>query len=261
MRFKIIRVMVAFLALLLLCNHSLYSQDKTETPEKQNSIGIDFSAGLNVSYNRIDVEMGSSDLPASMEYSYLALQIDFTVLDFLTAGIVAGYNTNTFKDPVDFLRLPLSLQSEGTRFNSMMFGVRGIAELFSWKDFSFTVNGEFLLFKRFEKELPIELDAASGKALLENNFRQLGLEFLVHYEGLDSITIFAGPQLHLLNGTFSVKEQIEDINAEEDLDYKQKSTLGLKAGVYYELSNHFDLEASINLFSKTSLSVTVFYLF
>lgn len=261
MRPKIIRIMVAFLALTMVWNLALFSQDKTKTPPKTQTIGIDFSAALNFSYNRIDVELGSDDLPASMEYSYLALQIDFTLLDFLTAGVVAGYNSNTFKDPVNFFRLPLTLQSEGTRFNSMMFGVRAIADLFSWKDFSFTVNGEALIFKRFEKELPIELNAAAGTALLENNFRQLGLEFLVHYEGLDYITIFAGPQLHLLSGTFSATEKIENIDAMEELEYRQKSTLGLRAGVYYELSSHFDIKASISLLSKISLSVTVFYIF
>jgi hypothetical protein len=260
MRAKMFRVIAVVLAVMV-CNLALYSQDKASTPSPSKAIGIDFSAGLNLSYNRITVEMGDDNIATSLEYSYMALQIDFTLLDFLTVGVVGGYNSNTFKDHVDFFRLPLTLRVVGTRFNSMMFGVRAVADLFSWRDFSITANGEALLFKQFRKTLEIGLPSVTGDAFIKNSFRQVALELLVHYEGFGSLTVFAGPQLHLLSGTVSANEVIETIDSEIEQDYSQKTKLGFSGGVDYELSSHIDVRAKISLFTKTSLSVSIFYVF
>lgn len=265
---RINKNLIMLLVLTILFSCALFSQQKGETQEpkqekkeEEKAVDVDFSVGLNLAYTRAPVKLDDSDAANSLEYTYLALQIDADLFDFLTLGVVAGYNSNSLRDIVDFSQLPLSLRGDGTRFNSMMFGIRARADLYSWEDFSFAPECEILLFKKFKKELDIQLPIASGTAALKNSFTQIALDLLVRYDGFSNFTIFAGPQMNLISGTISASETIEGLEGEQSLGYSQKKTFGFTAGIYYELGGHLDIGAKLSLLAKTSLSVTLYYIF
>jgi hypothetical protein len=258
MRLKGLPGMLAMLILTAVCQPTLSAQTKKDDPKSGD---VDYSVGLNAAYNRAAVKTGADDTANVLEYTYLALQIDVGLLDFLTIGVVAGYNSNVFKDPLNFYRLPLTLNAEGERFNSMMFGLRAKSDLFSVHDYSLAVSADWLYFKRFNLERPITLPIASGTAILKHSFHQLTLELLVQYDGLSGMTVCVGPQVNLIRGKMTATEIIENLEGENILKYDQKKTVGMAAGVYYELGGHFDLKAKLSLFSKTALSVTLFYVF
>jgi hypothetical protein len=255
------KVFLSPILLVLLFLAVVFLPQQAATAEDENVIDIDFSAGLNVEYHSVPVLVGDDEVANTLEFTYLALQVDVGLLDFLTVGVVAGFNSNLFKDPLDFTRLPLSLSTDGERFNSMMFGVRAKSDLLTWGSFSLVANGEILLFKRFTKELPIVLDIVSGTGTLKNSFQQLALELLVQYDGFSGMSIFAGPQLNLINGKMTASELIGNIDAQDELSFHQEKVIGLTAGIYYELGGNLDICAKISLFSQTSLSVTLFYVF
>ena len=251
-----------FLLLFTAFTLALFPTDQEQTqPINPRSYGIDYTAGLNFSYNRTPVLMGDDDKENTLRYSYLALEVDVGVSDYFTAGLVAGYASSHFADPVDFYNLPLSLRVSGQSYQSMIFGARAKSDFLSWKDFSLRANGEILFFKLFEKESPINLPIVTGTSAVKQSFSQLTLELLVQYDGFSTFTVFAGPQLHRLKGKMTASEIIEELEGEEEFAYKQKNTMGLTAGVNLELGSHFDLNVKVSLFSKTSLSVEAFYIF
>jgi hypothetical protein len=235
-------------------------QDQTQ-PTKTTSLDIDYTAGLNFSYNRTPILMGDDDIENTLIHSYLALEVDVGVSDYFTAGIVAGYATTQFDDPVNFYNLPLSLSVSSQSYNSMIFGGRVKSDFFSWHYFSFRANGEILFFKPFEKESPIQLPIVSGTSTVKQSFSQMTVELLVQYDGFSTFTVFAGPHLYWLKGKITASEIIEELEGEEEFEYKQKKTVGLTAGVNFELGSHFDLNVKVSLFSKTSLSVEAYYIF
>jgi len=232
-----------------------------ETPKQTETPDVDYRAGLVLGYNRADVKLGDAELESTLEYTYLGIQIDVDLMDFLTVGVIVGYNSNSFKDPVDFNMLPLSLRVDGERFNSMMFGARARAEVYSWKDFSLTAEGELSFYKRFKTEFPIQLSIASGNAVIRNTFTQISLDLLVQYDGFTNFTVYGGPQLNLISGNIIAEETIDAVNGEEKLSYSQKNLLGLTAGIFYELGDHFDVYAKISMLSKMSLTVSFMYVF
>jgi hypothetical protein len=241
---------------------ALFPADQEQTPPaKTQPVQIDYTAGLNFSYNRTPVLMGDDEIENTLIHSYLALEVDVGVSDYITAGVVAGYATSHFADPVNFYNLPLSLGVSGQSYKSMIFGARARSDFLSWKDFSLRANGEILFFKLFEKESPIQLPIVTGTSVVKQSFSQLTLELLVQYDGFSTFTVFAGPQLHRLKGKITASESIEELEGEEEFAYKQKETMGLTAGVNFELGSHFDLNVKVSLFSKTSLSVEAFYIF
>jgi hypothetical protein len=251
-----------FLLLFTVFTLALLPADQEQTqPTGTKSYGIDYTAGLNFSYNRTPVLMGDDDIENTLIHSYLALEVDVGVSDYFTAGIVAGYATNQFDDPMDFYNLPLSLSVSGQSYKSMIFGARVKSDFLSWKDFSLRANGEILFFKLFEKESPINLPIVTGTAAVKQSFSQMTLELLVQYDGFSTFTVFAGPQLNRLKGKITASESIEDLQGEEEFEYKQKNIIGFTGGVNFELSSHFDLNVKVSLFSITSLSVEVFYIF
>ena len=241
----------------------LFAQ-QPETPaakQEEKSVDIDFSVGLNLAFNSASVKLDGTDAVNTLEYSYLGLQIDAALFDFLTLGLVAGYNSNTLKELVDFSQLPLSLRAGGERFNSMMIGLRANADLFSWQDFSFAPECEILLFKKFKKQLTIQLPIATGSADLKNSFTQISLDLLVRYDGFSNFTLFAGPHLNLISGTITAVETIEGLEGEQSIGYSQEKAFGFTAGIFYELGDHLDISAKLTLLAKTSLSVTLYYIF
>lgn len=222
---------------------------------------IDYVVGLNFCYNRADIEFGDNGPESTLLYTYLALEIDLDVMDYLTVGVVAGYNSNKFDGPVDFINLPLSLRYGDEAFKSMVFGLRARSEFFSWNDFSVEARGEFLLFKKFENTMPIQLPSVEGTAAIKNSFTQTSVDLLFKYDGLSTMTLFAGPQLNLISGELEASETIESLEGSETVDFKQKSAIGLAAGVHFDLGNHFEVDIKAGLFSRTSLSATIFYVF
>lgn len=251
-----------FLLLFTVFTLALFPADQEQTqPIKTTTLQIDYTAGLNFSYNRTPILMGDDNTENTLIHSYLALEVDVGVSDYFTAGVVAGYGNSHFADPVNFYNLPLSLDVSGQSYKSMMFGARARSDFLSWRDFSLRANGEILLFKLFEKENPIQLPIVTGTSVAKQSFSQLTLELLVQYDGFSTFTVFAGPQLCLLKGKITASESIEDLEGEEEFTYQQKNTMGLTAGVNFELGSHFDLNVKVSLFSKTSLSVETFYIF
>ena len=225
------------------------------------SYGIDYTAGLNFCYNRVGVLMGDDNINNTLVHSYLALEVEVGLAEYLRLGVVAGFDSNHFADPVDFYNLPLSLRLNEQSHSSMVFGLRAKSDFFSWRDFSFSANAEILLLKLAKKEQNIDLPIVTGTSTTKQSFSQLTLELLVQYDAFSRLTVFAGPQLNLLKGKITAAEVIEDLQGEEKLTYKQKNTLGLAGGINYELSSHFDLNVKAGLFSRTSLSIEVFYIF
>jgi hypothetical protein len=222
---------------------------------------IDYTAGLNFCYNRVSVLMGDDDIKNTLVHSYLALEVELGLSDYLRLGVVAGFDSNHFNGTVDFSSLPLSLRLDDKSHSSMIFGVRAKSDFFSWKDFSFCANGELLFVKVAKEEQDITLPIVTGTSTTKQSFSQLTAELLVQYDAFSRLTIFSGPQLNLLKGKLTAEEIIEELEGEEKISYRQKNTLGLTGGINYELSTHFDLNVRATLFSRTSLSVEIFYIF
>ncbi len=236
------------------------AQEQKEQQEIK-SYEIDFNVCLNFSYNRTRVELGQEGLQHTLIYPLVTLEVDVEIFNNLTLGVVAGYNQNYFKEPVDFFLLPLSLRVNEEKNSSMVLGLNVKSEIVSFSDFSLVGKGEFLYFKLFKHERPIDLPIARGRAVLENSFYQLTVDLLLEYHRLSGIFFFLGPRLNLVKGKFSAEEQIEDIEARQTLNFKQKNFLDMAAGVNIELSSSLELILAASFFARTSLAVGISYLF
>ncbi|MCK5058819.1 MAG: hypothetical protein KAT34_19380 [Candidatus Aminicenantes bacterium] len=222
---------------------------------------IDFSTGLTFSYNTAKVDLAPDDMEKTLFYPYLALEIDVDVFDYLTIGVVAGYNQNKFTGSIDFNELPLSLRLNEEQRKAMVFGLNLKSEFTSFGYFSLLGKAEFLYFKLFKNEIPIELPVVTGSAAIKNAFHQLTVDLFLQYDGLSRVSLFFGPQLNLLKGKVSVSEVIEDIEAEQAINYRQKKFLGLVTGINIDIGSHIELILRAGLLSKTSFSAGIFYLF
>ncbi len=249
-------ILLPFLIVLISVSTGLFPQ---ETGKKTAS--INFNVGLNFSYNTASIEIGDDKMENSLNYAYLALEVDVDLMDYLTVGILAGMNQNKFKDPVSFFQLPLSLTFDNEKYNSMVLGLTAKSDFLSFGDFSVQARGQFLYFKQFNKEADITLPIVTGTAVSKNTFSQVSLELLGHYDGFSTFTIFAGPQLNLISGKYTAEETIENISGEETLSYEQASTFGVVAGINFDLGNHFTVDLRAALISKTAFSAAIFYIF
>ena len=93
-----------FLVTILVCCLSLGA---LTTEENYSSVNL--NAGLYLSYARAKILVGDDEVENSLTYPFFTLVLEVEAADFLTVGVVAGYNQNNFNEPVDFLQLPLGL--------------------------------------------------------------------------------------------------------------------------------------------------------
>ncbi|MCU0289804.1 MAG: hypothetical protein MUF15_25850 [Acidobacteria bacterium] len=229
--------------------------------EESNILNLDFYAGLNASFNTTQIKIGPEKLTNSLVYSYLALEVNADVTDFLNLGLVAGFSSNHFKNPVNFETLPLSLSFDKKNYNSLILGLNAASEFSMFGDFSLLTRGEFLYFTPFKKESEISLPVVNGKATSQCSFYQADIELLCQYDGFSTLTVFFGPQLFLANGKYKASETIADIKGDASLNFKQKNFFGIVGGINFDLGENFNVNLSANLISKTAVSARVLYVF
>jgi hypothetical protein len=247
---------VFFLLILLLVEISLFSLEDKSTEDN-----LAFFTGLRASYSDARVTFDDSDLENSIIHMLFALEVRVDIFDYLSVGVIAGYNINHFQNSLQVTSLPLSLEINQQRSNSMVFGLHLMSEFFSSGDFSIAADGEFLYFKQFEQDVDIDLDIITGNSTIKHRFYQGTLNLLFKYHGLDAIVIYAGPQLNLINGKLTVSETIESIEAEAVLNHQQKNLFGLVGGAVFEFSRDWEVGLEINCFSRLTLSASIFYSF
>jgi len=231
------------------------------TEEEVKYYEVDFNAGLTFSYNTAKVELTADDLEKTLFYPFLTLEIDADIYDYVTVGLLVGYSQSTFRGSLDFNELPLTLRLNEKRRGAMVFGLNLKSEFTTFGYFSLCGKTEFLYFKLFKEDNPIELPIVTGNAAITNTFYQFTVDLFLKYDGLTGISLFFGPQLNLLKGKVSVSEVIEDIEAEQVIEYRQKKVIGLVTGVNIDIGSHLELILRAGLLSKTAISAGIFYLF
>jgi len=230
-------------------------------PEEIKSSDIDFTAALRFAFNRAKVEWSGGGGENELVYPYLALEVDADILNFLTLGVVAGYNRNSFSGAVDFYRLPLSLRINEARNTSMVLGLNLQTEIVSFSDFVLKGKGEFLYFKLFKNEKTIALPVIEGQATIKNTFWELTVNLMLEYQGLTGANLFFGPRFNLIQGTLTVGEKIVEIEAEEEMKFKQKRWVDLVTGISIDIGTSLELKLAASFLSKTCLSAALCYAF
>lgn len=244
---------IVLLAVLLIFSSFQYSNEK-----ESKFSGIDFTVGLHLSHSLIPVKIDKLEDDLTLFYAALGLEAEFS--EYLTVGALIGYGSNSMKDPVNFYKVPLTLQLNDTNFKSMLLGFIARSEFFSWKDFTFHANAEFMHFMKAKNDFLIYFDTVDGSGKFQNSLTRISLEMLAQYEGLSNFDLFAGPQLFLLKGKFNTSETIGNISGEEELSYKQRKSLGLVSGIHFEAGD-FEIQGKVTLFSNTSISALISYTF
>jgi hypothetical protein len=229
--------------------------------QKTSASSVDFNVGLNLSLNSANVEMGEDKTENSLVYNFAALELDIDVLDNLTLGILAGLNSNYFSDPVDFFHFPIGLRFNKEKNNSMVLGINAKTELLLPGDFSLQARGEFIYFKLHKNSFEFDVPDVNGEYSAKNEFFQSTVELLIQYDGLSNFTLYAGPQLFILNGKYSAAETTDTIDVSDSYKYNQRRTIGITGGINFDLADHFTVDARLSIISKTSLSAGIFYVF
>ncbi len=258
------KILLLLLTAGMIAAPGLFAQDtagKTGKTGKTGTDTIDFTAGFNVSLNSTGVEIGDDNLENSLVYHFFALELDVDVLDNLTLGILAGLNSNYLADPVDFFQFPVPLRFNEEKSNSMVLGINARSELLLPGDFSLQARVGLHYFKLHKNTFAFDLPDVTGDYTMKNSFVEAFIEMRVQYDGFSGITLFAGPQLNLVNGKFSASEIADGLEASSSRTYNQKHLVGLVGGVNLDLGDYLVIDAKLTVISKTALSVGIFYVF
>lgn len=228
---------------------------------KWSSPGINFSAGLQAVYSNTGIIFPEIEEKNSLISMATALEVDMEISDYLTVGIITGFDWNHFRNSLPVVSLPLSLEIDESSSSPMIFGLTLKSDVFSSGDFSFFARAEFIYFKRFQQELEIPLAVVTGSAVTRNSFYQGRVDLILKYHGFEDFVLSLGPQLYLLQGNFFISETIADISGEVELNYRQQSIVGVLGGISIELGLNWEVSLEISFISRFSIGAGIFYAF
>jgi len=234
---------------------------KYSTKYKVDDNSIDFNFALVLKAGHSDIKFTDSDITNSLSFLAMALRVDIDLSDYVTFGIIAGYQQNGFADSIDITALPLSLNLPDRNSESMILGFLIESEPFSINDYSLYVNFSFDYYKFLKNKWDINLAIAKGTAESSNSFYTANLSFLFKYNGFSTFTPFMGPTLNFISGKLSVSEEIMELSQTQIFKYRQEGFIGLSTGVELEIGDNWDIKLKLNFLSKTSFCITTFYRF
>jgi len=252
---------MVFFILLFSLAFFVFSDNKEK--EKKQPVSIPISAGLAFSYEKIDIKTGDSAAANSLTALSGIAEIAVDISDYLTVGVLAGYNRSTIGSPLNFTTLPLSVQitDKAANNNGLIWGASVKSEPFSWDDFSLSLKASFVNFSQSAREWSIALNNADGSLNGKLNFFILKVNAVVNYQGLSNFIIFAGPEFSMISGKYNMDETIVDIVGSEEITIKQKSFLTAVAGITWQGFDFFDLTLSGSYFGRKSIALSLVHNF
>ncbi len=247
------------LILLLILSAAFSSFLTAQSTPRPISISVD--PGLELSFNSIRTLVGPEKTANTFNFLTTRLALKMDVIEYLSVEILAGFHYAYASEPLDFTSMPLSLRWDREKFSGLLLGLAASSEPLTMDDFSLKVRGEFTWAMEKEKTWEIELPTVSGEATGDNAFSLLTLDVTVQYDGFSGVTLFAGPRLSLLNGTFTAAETIIDLQGQQEFSYRQKNFFAVLAGAVIEIGGNWELNVKASLLGRTELSLAVFYIF
>lgn len=170
-------------------------------------------------------------------------------------------------DTLDIQQMPLSLQLERPKFYGLVCGAGVAGDLFSWGDFTVHAKAGWQYIRGNDKQWNIALSAAAGTADISSAIHLFTAGLQLVYNGLNDMTIFAGPELFLIKGHYGCSEAISPtgdttvLSGSQELAVKQKKWLGINAGAIFEIGDNWQVVAQCSLLSRTAVSAAFYYNF
>lgn len=229
------------------------------------TVDLDGTVVLRSSLNSIAIEYagaeGGEEMTDTLNYITMGVSFSTDITESLKVGIGAGYSLKKYTGPLYFEQLPLSLMIEDQSFNSMYFSLLGDYRFFYVQNFSFNLSAEVNYFKLFEINRELSFPVVSGEGTVQNSFLTGTLDLLIKFDQVEGLTIFAGPELHLLSGRFKALETLEDLSGEESVTFRQDRFFALLAGVQVEVLGLFEVKVEAKFLSHFSIRGGVIYEF
>lgn len=221
---------------------------------------VNLSSGIYFSYNSIPIEAGSADRLNHWRFLYSALRCKLDVSDFLSLGLLAGYQTSSLKDTIDFTALPLSLRMNRTSYPGFLVGAFVHSTPYSGGDFSFVVQGDILFALPVSKTWPLTLPIEAGNATVRESFFLVTGDIWAQYDGFSGFTPFAGARVHLFRGKLKATETLADLEGIEEIKISQHKMFGPLAGVIFEVGSNWEIAIKASLISRLAADLDIRYI-
>lgn len=239
--------------LMVLTSVLLYSVDLDGTVSLQSSLN-----SITIKYNADGTEDPALD---TLNFVNLGAGFATDITENLQLGLMTGYSLKKYSGPLYFEKLPLSLGIENQNFNSMFFGLQADYRLYYIEQFSFVVSGEINYYHLFKVNRKLDLPVVQGETTIQNSFITATLDLLVKFDQIPGMTVFLGPEIHLLSGSFEAVETLGDLEGEESVPFRQERFFALLAGALVEVVGGIEVKVEVRFLSHFSIGCGIMYEF
>jgi hypothetical protein len=228
-------------------------------------VDFDGTISLQSSLNSITLkyDTGGEEEPVLDTLNFITMGAGFAtdLTENLKLGLVVGYSLKKYSGPLYFERLPLSLGIENQSFNSMFFGMCTDYRFYYIEYFSFAIAGEVKYFRLFELSRQLDLPIVEGEASIQNSFITATLDLLIKFDQIPGITVYLGPEVYLLSGSFKAVETLGELEGEESVTFNQDRFFSLLGGAQVEVMDVFEVKVEVRFLSHFSVRCEIMYEF
>ncbi|MGQ9617888.1 MAG: hypothetical protein ACUVUG_02880 [Candidatus Aminicenantia bacterium] len=187
--------------------------------------------------------------------------LGFTLFEDLSIEGRMGYSLLSLSRETSFSKLPLEVAQE-LNFSGINFAIEAMySNLFEFQDFGLSPFLSFYFGSSFEKKWEIELPIVKGEAIGSTKWLKGIAGGKIYYNGLDLHTPYLGIYLMKNFGSAKMKEEIEEIKAEQERKFNEKLPLVLSIGDELEIKEDLYVNGELKLFGEYSFLVSLKYIF
>ncbi len=232
-----------------------------QASEAPKTSGLNFSTGLAFNLGVIPVQDSEAALSNEIVLMSPALLVELEIFDYISLGVMLGYNLSYHREPLDFQELPLSLRLDQEKFSGPLFGVYAKADPLHFGDFMVKLRAAFTLGLHGGRDWLLELPVVEGTALGRSRLVEMSAEALLGYQGIPNLRLFIGPSLNLLRSTLKLEQEIAELEGLQEIRLRQKRAVGALLGASLDISSHWEASLKAFLLNRTALVLEFLYVF
>ncbi len=226
------------------------------------SSDINFYGGLKGFFNSVNIKYKDTSIENNLKFSSLSFGGMAEIDETYYFSLYIGLTSTKFGDPIVFNKLPFSIKMPADSKSGMFVNLGFQIFPFEIKGVEFggglNINAFFLKKTEWDINLPI----VSGTFDSTINSYNFDFNLLARGEILNGIQLFGGPSFLKILGNINGNEIInEDLKGEQNINFSNKTLIGIIAGVNYNVEDYIMISAKVRLINSYDIMISFNYIF
>lgn len=216
----------------------------SQLQEMETSRPFSLRPEIGFEYFNRTISWDGEDIESSLKSYIFTFNANFEIQNGFWAGVILGYSLSNFDDLL-FRKIPFSVELQTGSAGGFLFGGQLTKNFINSQSFEIDVMGQFVYYLGAEEEWEIPGLNVNGTAKGKPNWLRGIIGLNLKYTEFDYFKPYLLLSYNRLQGTYSMKQTIQELTGSEEKKITGKSKFSTAVGIVYDLSQAFNIKAEV----------------